>query len=286
MERINTTDNTRPSIMQKLHVRQKKPIYSVSYKNINGYHIFIDVETINDITKKETAYPYDIHITIIDNEGHIILSISYIVSDIFDNKVCMENCFYRNKIPYYEMILDDLNTDKEIIKLRKIYRYSTMERVLNTINRIIEKYNIKSLHAFNGKFDFEAILNLYELAKINNTPFFNLDLIDTREMFLKALIDIPKLRERYIKWCKKYGKYNPDTMNVLTNVETIMQFIMHDLNFREKHNGYSDTLNEIYIEKWIIKQYEKYHIELIINFNNYWLKGFSLYSKNGLLKIN
>lgn len=285
MTKIIKENNPRPSIFDILGVGEQKPLYSVGYNTIKENQAYIDVETTNDITKGETTYPYDIHITIMDCQDKVLYSRSFIVSDIFDDKICMEHTFYRDKIPHYNTILDDLNDTKENIKLRKLYRYFSAERVLNTLNKLLTRYNVKVFHAFNGKFDYQAILNLYYLKKINNTPFFRLDLIDTREMFLKALIEIPKLRDKYLKWCKENGKYS-EKGNAITNVETIYQFITKDLSFKEKHNGLDDTKNEIYIIKWVKKQYKKYGIELIVNFNNYYLKGYSLYSNGGLLKVN
>lgn len=263
--------------------QQQDKLFSTKAPYIKGFEMYIDVESTNDISKGETPYCYEIHITIKDENDNVVYCHSIVITDIFFDKVKMSSAFYRNKIPYYKRVL---NPDKNKgMQERKYFSTLPNEETMLLINDLINEYDIHTFNAFNSKFDYQAILNNYSLTSVDYTPFKNLNMIDIRIMFIQLLVDMPKIRKKFLKWCKKNNRLT-EKGYASTTVETIIQFIKNNLSFVEKHIGYFDTKNEMFIKKWIIKQYKKYGIDLVITFNNYSLKGYNLYRTNGLLVLD
>ena len=63
------------------------------------YVIQLDTETANGL---EDALPYDIGYAVIDTNGKIYLTRSFINADIFYYRALMNTAYYANKIPMYE----------------------------------------------------------------------------------------------------------------------------------------------------------------------------------------
>ena len=67
---------------------------------------------------------------------------------------------------------------------------------------------------------------------------------DIRIMFLRMLVDFPKFRKKYFRFCKKHN-FLTEKGFIKTDVETIMRFYKKNPNFKEKHNGLDDLKQEI-----------------------------------------
>ena len=207
--------------------------------------LLFDTETIGDITKGEKAFPYDISfINIYKRE--ITHQVAYINKDIFDNDYLMSNAFYKNKIPFYN---EKLATDSN-------YKKVNDKELLLNLNKFIKDNKIKYFLAFNVKFDYNSINNLYEKVGIKN-DFSKLRLIDIWKIATDMLILFPPLYESYMLFCYKNNYITESGKNVKTSAEIFNRWINNDINFIESHTGLEDTYCEYNILLKLLWYYEK-----------------------------
>lgn len=207
--------------------------------------LLFDTETIGDITKGEKAFPYDISfINIFKRE--ITHQVAYINKDIFDNDYLMNNAFYKNKIPFYN---EKLATDNN-------YKKVNDKELLLNLNKFIKDNNIKYFLAFNVKFDYNSINNLYEKVGIKN-EFSKLRLIDIWKIATDMLILFSPLYESYMLFCYKNNYITESGKNVKTSAEVFNRWINNDINFIESHTGLEDTYCEYNILLKLLWYYEK-----------------------------
>lgn len=207
--------------------------------------LLFDTETIGDITKGEKAFPYDISfINIFKRE--ITHQVAYINKDIFDNDYLMNNAFYKNKIPFYN---EKLATDSN-------YKKVNDKELLLNLNKFIKDNNIKYFLAFNVKFDYNSINNLYEKVGVKN-EFSKLRLIDIWKIATDMLVLFPPLYESYMLFCYKNNYITESGKNVKTSAEIFNRWINNDINFIESHTGLEDTHAEYNILLKLLWYYEK-----------------------------
>lgn len=142
-------------------------LFPINLSNCKRTSLIIDTETIGDITKGEKAFPYDISFLQVRN-GEILHEQSYINQEIFDNKYLMNNAFYKNKIPFYNKALVE---DERYIKKHD-------KAILTELNNFIRENHITYFLAYNVKFDWNSINNLYEVTGMEENLFKKLYLID------------------------------------------------------------------------------------------------------------
>ena len=208
------------------------------------YLLFIDTETIGSLFVQESVLPFEIGMKVYDNEKRqIIKEKSYIVRKFFNNKYIMLSTFSATKYPTYaEKITND-----------KRYKTCSVNDIMQDIEKIVSRYNIKIMVAHNGNFDKQALERLsQEFGTIN--PFKKLSLLDTME--LSKVITYSK---DYTNYCLK----NKDLLNdmkeslfitnsgrVRTTAQAIYSYIIDNPNFKESHTALEDIDIEIEIYKY------------------------------------
>lgn len=207
--------------------------------------LLFDTETIGDITKGEKAFPYDISFICIKDRT-INYQKCYINKNIFDNKYLMENAFYKNKIPFYKQKLQNDNN----------YTKLTDKEVLENLNKFIKDNEIKYFLAFNVKFDYNSINNLYDKVGVKN-EFKKLYLIDIWKIATDMLRQFPKLYAHYMLFCEKHNLITESGANVKTSAEAFNRFVNNDISFIESHTGLEDTYCEFNILLKMLWYYEK-----------------------------
>lgn len=209
--------------------------------------LLIDTETIGDITKGEKAYPYDISFLMVRLKK-ILHQVCYINSDIFDEKYLMENAFYKNKIPFYNLALKN---DKRYIKKHD-------KDILLELNNFIKKNNITYFVAFNVKFDYNSINNLYEITGYKENYFKKLYVVDVWKIATDIVAMFPELYECFMLFCYNNNYITESGLNVRTNAECFNRFVNNDTTFIECHTGLEDTLCEVNILLKMLWYYEKH----------------------------
>lgn len=267
MIKNNYKSALRTKPMERL-ANRSKGLSPLNLSKANGNMLLFDTETIGDITKGEKAFPYDVSfINIL--ERRITHKIAYINKDIYDNEYLMNNAFYKNKIPFYN---EKLKTDSNYKKVNDI------ELLLN-LNDFIKENKIKYFLAFNVKFDYNSINNLYDKVGVKN-EFKKLRLIDIWKIATDVLEMFPPLYESYMIFCYKNNYITESGKNVKTSAETFNRWVNNDINFIENHTGLEDTFCEYNILLKLLWYYEKETGE------NYYYKLDSVFSPSGKIFNN
>lgn len=253
--------------MEKL-ANRSKALAPLNLSKVKGNMLLFDTETIGDIQKGEKAFPYDVSFINIKKRT-ITHKVAYINSDIYDNAYLMNNAFYKNKIPFYD---EKLATDENYIKVKDI-------ELLENLNKFIKENNIKYFLAFNVKFDYNSINNLYDKVGIKN-DFKKLRVIDIWKIATDILEMFPALYERYMLFCYKNNYITESGKNVKTSAEVFNRWVNNDINFIENHTGLEDTFCEFNILLKLLWYYEKETGE------SYYYKLDSVFIPNGKIFNN
>jgi hypothetical protein len=207
------------------------------------YLLFLDTETIGTLNVKESVLPFEIGIKVLDLDNmKVIKEKSYLVRKFFNNKYIMLSTFSATKYPNY---FEKLENDKR-------YKTMSVKDIMQDLDKIINRYNLKVVVAHNGNFDKQAIARLSEDFGTEN-PLEKLDLLDTMEI------------SKIITFSKDYANYcieNKDRLNsikescfitnsgrVRTTAQAIYCYISNNADFEEKHTGLEDIDIEIEIFK-------------------------------------
>ena len=237
--------NTKP--LERLASRSKG-LAPLNLSKAKRHFFLIDTETIGDIKKGEKAFPYDVSFLKVFKRK-IVDKMALINTDIFDNEYQMSNAFYKNKIPFY----------KHELETNELYQRKNDIDILVLLNKIIKQDKIKYFLAYNVRFDYESINNLYEL-KGKNIPneFKKLYLVDIWKIATDIIIMFPELYKSFMLFCFENRLFTESGANVQTGAECMNKFVNNDINFIENHTGLEDTYCELNILLKMLWYYEKH----------------------------
>lgn len=216
-----------------------------------NYYIVLDTEGLGLNDSKKKIYgkqkSYDIGYVIIDRKGHIIKHFNCLTREIFDDIELMKTAYFYNKVPLYEEMLNS----KEITKRLFI-------NIIRELKRDLKKFKIKGIFAYNCNYDIVALVETAQYT-IENCP--KLTFTKTKkgkwkpqhEKFLQELLDTEV--EFYDIWTmacmtlcqqKTYLANAKLTKkgNIITNAETVYNYITDQTDFVEDHTAYSDACIE------------------------------------------
>lgn len=200
--------------------------------------IILDTETTNDL---DCPLVYDLGFAIIDKNGKVYASYSYVVADIFCNKELMSYAFFANKIPqYWEEIENGSRILKSFYSIEKIF------------HKVCRDWEIKEFIAHNVRFDYLALQTTKRYLTKSRYRFFfpyNSKFIDTLKLSRKVFID----DENYNIFCKENDYITKNNQNRYT-AEIIYRFLTQNNNFEEAHTGLADCLIEKEIFSYCVKK--------------------------------
>ena len=216
------------------------------YKKIDRrkkYSLIIDVETTNGL---DEPLVYDIGAMVIDNHFNTYETVSYLVEEIFisDSKEnsLMNTAYYSWKIPMYAKKIQE----------REISIKNFMDIRAEILN-LMDKYNIKTCIAHNGRFDYKALnTTIQYLTGSKRRNFFR---YDTEWICTMAMARNTLCKEvGYINWCKrKPSERLTPTGRISMKAENIYRYISGNHDFIEEHTGLADAQIEAYIY-WYSRQ--------------------------------
>lgn len=188
---------------------------------------------------------YDIGLLVVDRYGNHYEEISYLITDIFfDNKELMEKAYYAKKIPHYY----DLMRKKEI----KAVKFTTARR---NILKLIEKYKINTLLAYNARYDIRALdKTLDYLTKGKQDRFFP---DNFKYGCIWAMAKDTICREKgYLNFTEE-NQFVTKKGNPRTTAEVVMRYILGNPNWEEEHTGLEDAKIEKAIFRWSMAKKQK-----------------------------
>lgn len=196
-------------------------------------YIVFDTETTNSL---DDPFFYDIGWAVIDEDGVVYETASYVNADVFLNKEMMENAFYADKIPTY---WEDIKHGD-----RKLARAKTIKKALYDT---CKKWEVNILIAHNARFDYRSTNCTQRYLTCSKYRFFlpyGCELWDTLKMARKAFDD-----EMYDTFCYKNNYLTKRGCKRYT-AEILYRFISGNNDFIESHTGLEDVMieKEIFVE--------------------------------------
>lgn len=232
-------------VSSSIFTERAKSVSPVNLSKAKRNFLLIDTETIGDITKGEKAFPYDISFINI-KQKEITYKKCYINENIFDNEYLMNNAFYKNKIPFY----------KQMLKSNIDYEKTNDLEILSKLNEFIRDNKISYFLAYNVKFDYNSINNLYESKKVRN-HFKKLRVIDIWKIVDTMFQIFPNLYKHYVKFCLANNYITESGKCIKSSAESVNRWINQDKEFIENHTGLEDTFCEFNILLKLLWYYEK-----------------------------
>ena len=194
-------------------------------------YLVIDTETTNSI---DDPFCYDVGFAVVEADGSVVESHSYVVADIFLDNELMSSAYFADKIPQY---WEDIKNGK-----RQLRRFKTIRSILRDV---IQQYEIRYVVAHNASFDYRSLNYTQRLLTSSKYRYFlpwGVEVWDTLKMARQAL----KSNEQYRQFCIDngftYGKEDKPQMRY--TAEIIHRFLTGDLDFVEDHTGLEDVLIE------------------------------------------
>ena len=194
-------------------------------------YIVIDTETTNSL---DDPICYDVGFAVVDREGAIYESHSFVVAEVFLNEELMASAYFIEKIPqYWEDIKNGTRKIKSIYKIRR------------EVKDLMNKYNVKKVGAYNMGFDKRALNNVMRYTTKSFCRWFfpfGTEFFCIWHLACQTLLNTTS----YIKFAIKNG-LESDKGNILTNAESCYKFLTNSVDFEESHTGLEDVRIEVEI---------------------------------------
>ena len=207
------------------------------------YIAVIDTETANGL---EDALVYDVGWAIIDKQGNVLVTRSYLVQEIFcDERELMQTAYYAEKIPAY---LQDIADGK-----RKIVPFYLIKKIFADD---CKRYNCTTACAHNARFDLNALNTTQRfLTKSKYRYFFpyGMEIWDTMKMAQDVICPMPTYR----RFCNAHEGFTLKNGNPRKTAEILYAFITKNPDFSESHTGLEDVLIEKDILTYCLRQHKR-----------------------------
>ena len=265
----------------------------IKYK---GNYAVLDIESFNDIDK---ARPYDISLAILNNKHQIIDIYCLLNKDIMLKPELQENCYYKDKLGYYFL---DLKDNKDKIK----FVFGNGYELCNTLNNIINDYDIKLIKGYNIDFDYKAINRYYndvnnairlkrkwykelglsykKIPNLIHNDFKKVNCFDIMLGYTTLLQSSLIYRLGYEKFCIDNDFLSDSLKNISSKEDHIYRYFINATH-EEAHIGYKDVFDEIELDKklrQLVHTKELKSSTLLLNTK----VDKKVYFKNGLFEIN
>ncbi|MBQ3641727.1 hypothetical protein II906_07385 [bacterium] len=191
-------------------------------------YIILDTETTNDI---ECPIVYDFGFSVIDENGKVYASYSFVNADVFCDDELMSTAYFADKIPQY---WDDIKSGKRVLK-----SFRSIERIFR---RVCRDWGIDTFVAHNARFDYLALQTTKRYITTSKNRFFfpyGSKFVDT----LKLSREVFGQNETYRNFCVSNNYVTKFGQNRYT-AEIIYRFLTGDNNFEEEHTGLADCMIE------------------------------------------
>ena len=193
-------------------------------------YIVLDTETTNSLDDPIT---YDIGWAVIDENGEVYETASYVVADVFLDRELMESAYFADKIPQY---WEDIENGERILR-----RLKTIRSILRDV---MTQHKINMVCAYNCAFDVRS--GNYTQRYLTSSKYryfypYNTQFLD----ILKLARNILKTDENYKAFCKENNYLTEKGQNRYT-AEIVYRYLF-DKDFEEEHTGLADCLIEAQI---------------------------------------
>lgn len=191
-------------------------------------YLVFDTETANTL---DDPFMYDIGWAIVDGDGNIYETASFVNADVFLDKEMMASAYFAEKIPTYW---------EEIKKGERVL--TSFNRIRRELVKAVKEYEVEVACAHNARFDYRSTNATQRYLTSSKYRYFlpyGLELWDTLKMAREAF----KADEAYDTFCYENGYLTKRGCKRYT-AEILYRFISGDNEFVEEHTGLADVLIE------------------------------------------
>ena len=181
---------------------------------------------------------------IIDKQGNVLVSRSFAIKEIYQDKELMSSAYYAHKLPQYEEEI--ANGERKLVSFFEARRQFFAD---------CKKYNVKTVSAHNASFDLRALKNTARLLTGSKCRYFfkyGTEIWDT----LKMSRDVFRQLKGYEKFCRK-NNYVTKNNQIRYTAEILFRYISGNNNFIEKHKGIDDVQIESDILVYLLNTHKK-----------------------------
>lgn len=209
-----------------------------------SYIMVVDVETAGGL---DNPLVYDIGYAITDRQGNIYETRSFIIEEIFYNKPLMTSAYYSEKVPKY--LKDIANGTRTVVSFLEMR---------DDFIALAEKYNIKTLSAYNLAFDTRALTNtIRNITREPKAKFLPRSLKNIKMMCIWCLAcEVLYTQKTFGRVATRNG-WVSEVGNLRTTAEVGHRYITGNMDFEEEHTGLEDVLIEIGIMAYAFRQNKK-----------------------------
>lgn len=197
-------------------------------------YIMLDTETTNSL---DDPICYDVGFAVVDKEGSIYETHSFVVAEVFLNEELMASAYFIEKIPQY---WEDIKKGT-----RKLAKFNTIRKVLA---ETMKKYNTNIVIAHNARFDYRSTAKTQRYLTKSKYRYFlpyGTEIWDT----LKMAREVLKNDVDYDNFCYN-NNYVTKRGRKRFTAEILYRFFTGDNDFVESHTG----LEDVTIEKVIFAE--------------------------------
>lgn len=197
-------------------------------------YIMLDTETTNSL---DDPICYDVGFAVVDKEGSIYETHSFVVAEVFLNEELMESAYFIEKVPQY---WEDIKKGT-----RKLAKFNTIRKVLA---ETMKKYNTNIVIAHNARFDYRSTAKTQRYLTKSKYRYFlpyGTEVWDT----LKMAREVLKNDVAYDNFCYDNNYVTKRGCKRFT-AEILYRFFTGDNDFVESHTG----LEDVTIEKVIFAE--------------------------------
>ena len=198
------------------------------------YYLVLDVESANTL---EQPLVYDIGYQVVDKKGRVYEEKSHAITDlffdekkIFKNEELMKSAYYSDKLPQY---------------YNNGWEFHPFLMVRKEILKVIRKYNIKVVCAYNCAFDRNALnTTIRYITKSKIKWFFPYGL--EYQCIWNMACQVICTQKSYIQMAIENNWFT-DSGNMLTSAEKVWAYLTNNKEFEESHTGLEDVKIEVEI---------------------------------------
>ena len=197
-------------------------------------YIMLDTETTNSL---DDPICYDVGFAVVDKEGAIYETHSFVVAEVFLNEELMASAYFIEKVPQY---WEDIKNGT-----RKLAKFNTIRKVLA---ETMKKYNTNIVIAHNARFDYRSTAKTQRYLTKSKYRYFlpyGTEIWDT----LKMAREVLKNDVAYDNFCYNNNYVTKRGCKRFT-AEILYRFFTGDNDFVESHTG----LEDVTIEKVIFAE--------------------------------
>ena len=197
-------------------------------------YIMLDTETTNSL---DDPICYDVGFAVVDKEGSIYETHSFVVAEVFLNEELMASAYFIEKVPQY---WEDIKKGT-----RKLAKFNTIRKVLA---ETMKKYNTNIVIAHNARFDYRSTAKTQRYLTKSKYRYFlpyGTEVWDT----LKMAREVLKNDVDYDNFCYN-NNYVTKRGRKRFTAEILYRFFTGNNDFVESHTG----LEDVTIEKVIFAE--------------------------------